>query len=205
MKITFDSNSIIKFSDFTHILFNCFQAYFGTEATLCAAYPKVNTDDNDLQTPIITYKYRKEPMEVGSVTKNTEFKPRLRFTEMVKTEDGQSLQVDIFGKMFSYEVIFEVWGIDGKEAEETSEKFEDFMSCYTEYFRSQGVANIVFQRIEPDNNHKQWRSDLVRRGIVYQLVIDEVTSIQHSNIKSITAEVSQKYSHSFDMFTSDMI
>jgi hypothetical protein len=144
-------------------------------------------------------------MEVGSINKNTEYKPRLRFTETIETEDGNSLQVDIFGKMFSYGVLFEVWGIDGKEAEETTEKFEEFMNCYTEYFRSQGVANIIFQRIDPDQNHQQWRSDLIRRGIGYQIVIDEVTSIQQTNIKNITASISQKYIHSFDVFSSDMI
>lgn len=205
MKVTFDSNSIIKFSDFVRILSSCFQAFFGIDVTLCAAYPKINTDTDVLKTPLITYKYRKEPMEIGSVSKNTEFKQRLRFSENIETEDGKNLQVDIFGKMFSYDVLFEVWAVDGKEAEETTEKFEDFMNCYTEYFRSQGVANIIFQQIDPDQNHKQWRSDLIRRGIRYQVVIDEVTSIQQSNIKSITAEISQKYSRSFDVLSSDMI
>lgn len=205
MKVNFDSNSIIKFSDFIRLLSNCFKAFFGADVTLCAAYPKINTDSDVLGTPLITYKYSKVPMEIGSVTKNTEFKPRLRFTETIQTDDGESLQVDIFGKMFSYGVMFEVWGIDGKEAEDTTEKFEEFMNCYTEYFRSQGVANIVFQRIDPDQNHQQWRSDLIRRCISYQVVIDEVTSIQQTNIKSIAAELSQKYIHSFDVLSSDMI
>ena len=150
MVINFSDNGIMKFSNFVEVLQKCFNSYFGIDnATLCAAYPSVVPDDNELKLPIITYKYSKTPSEIGSVAKNTELKPRHRETIVVFPNDNKKengVHVDVYGQKFSYKVQFEVWATNGQQVDEYTEKFEIFMNTYSAYFKSKGIINLIFIR-----------------------------------------------------------
>lgn len=191
MKINYKDKAICRFSNFVTILESCFKSYFGIDdATLCAAYPSIVPDDNELKLPIITYKYAKIPAVLGSVAKNTELKPRHRETIKVYPDknDEHGVIVDVYGQTFSYQVSFEVWGSNGEQADIYTEKFETFMNTYASYFKHCGISNLIFKSIDPSQEKNQWRSDLIKRELKYEMILDEITNFQQHDIKSIITE-----------------
>jgi hypothetical protein len=209
MIINFKDQGVFNFSGFMEILNKCFNSYFGVDnATLCAAYPSVVPDDNELKLPIITYKYSKVPAELGSVSKNTELKPRLRETIKIYPDGNDSsdgVHVDVWGQTFMYSVSFEVWATNGQQSDELTEKFETFMNTYSPYFKSRGVNNLVFKYINPAQEKNQWRSDLIRREINYEMLLDEITNFHTHSIKNITAGVSTDFSMQYVVLSDEDI
>lgn len=209
MIINFKDKGVFNFSGFIEILNKCFNSYFGiNNATLCAAYPSVIPDNNELKLPIITYKYAKIPAEIGSVTKNTELKPRHRETITVypdpdNPDDG--MHVDVYGQQFMYKISFEVWGTNGQQADEYTEKFERFMNTYSPYFKSRGIGNLIFKRIDPTQEKNQWRSDLIKRELHYEMLLDEITNFHAHSIKSITAGISTEFTSQYTILSDEDI
>lgn len=207
MRVDLSEKKIFKFSSFIELLMNSFNSYFGKDsAVFCAAYPKVSptatsgdSTFSQLTTPIFTYKYEKTPCIVGSIEKNQEIKPRRRGAEKIKDDEGNDVLVEIYAQRFTYTLTFELWAQNGLEAEQYSEKFQEFMNSYIPYFMDCGCENIIFTKLSADQNEKQWRSDLIRREFSYRLDLDELTNIQRTDIKSILMNLKPTFNYSYQV------
>ena len=162
-----------------------------------SAYPKTS-DSKDITPPIITYSIlNKTPGAVGS--KNTsEIKPRHREFIKIEDEKGNTTNVELFGQLFDYTILFELWAEDGEEADELSERFQYFMSQYIGYFKKAGVSEIVFENMDGTVGNPQWRTDLISRNVIYRVRLDEVTGIRCPSIEDVTVDAIL-HKTSFDM------
>lgn len=207
MRVDLSEKKIFKFSSFIELLMNSFNSFFGKDsAVFCAAYPNVSptatssgSTFSQLTTPIFTYKYEKVPCMMGSIEKNQEIKPRRRGSETIIGDDGNEVLVEIYAQRFTYTLTFELWAENGEEAEKYSERFQEFMNSYIPYFIDCGCENIIFLKLNADQNEKQWRSDLIRREFKYRLDLDELTNIQRTDIKSILVNFKPTFSYSYQI------
>jgi len=162
-----------------------YAAWGKDKVQLMSAYPN-KTDAQNISPPIITYSIlSKTP---GAFKNSAEIKPRYRETiivnEIVKGEERE-IPIELYGQTFDYKILFELWSENGDSADELVEKFQLFMSQYTGYMKKVGVIEVLFDRMEGSNGSGEWKTDLIKRDMIYHIRLDEVTSIRCSLIEEV--------------------
>lgn len=184
MEINLTSSTILSYRDLMRTIQGRLYTSWGIDKIrFTSAYPKKTESDN-IVPPIITYSIiSKSP---GAFGKNTnEIKPRHRETLKVK-EGDKDILIDLQGQMFDYKVLFEVWAEDGDSADELAERFQQFMFQYTGYFKKAGVVEVIFEGIESGGTGTQWKTDLIKRSVIYLIRLDEVSGARCPAIEEIT-------------------
>lgn len=188
MQVNIDNRRISNMIDLMQLIEKLLTASWGSDAvTFTAAYPQVQYS-KDMVTPIITYKVKsKKP---GGFKSSTERKPRLRDTVVLEGTnlpiDGETLE--IWGHMFDYYVEFEVWGQDGKEADEIAQRFQAFIVKYSGFLGQSGADRFWFEELISNDESDRWRTDLMCRSITYRVRIDEIVAAKIPAIENIDLE-----------------
>jgi hypothetical protein len=184
MNIALESQKFLNIGDFFRTLQACLAARFGKDAlTFTAAYP--NTTADDLTTPLLTYYYRQEP---GTYGKTVERKPRHAGDESVILPDGRPATVGVNRQRFEYFTTFEVWERDGVAADELATTLRQYILSLTAYFQRLGLGDILFVRMDGTQSEHQWKTDLVRRELVFQIVLDEFTNLTSPTMLAFSVE-----------------
>ena len=63
---------------------------------------------------------------------------------------------------------------------------EDTIFTYSGYFKSKGVAEIVFKRHFTDRNYDRYRQWLSVRSLQYDIEIEKLTTVFDTTIESIS-------------------
>lgn len=188
MQVNVDSRTVTNLADLMQLIEKLIIASWGSDAvTFVSAYPQT-TFSKDMVTPIITYKVKSKVP--GRFKSASERKPRLRDRIIIKNTnlpiDGETL--DIWGQMFDYFVEFEVWGKDGKEADDIANRFQSFINKYKSVLVEAGANRFLFEELTSNDDQDRWRTDLRCRSIVYHIRIDEVVSASIPSIENISLE-----------------
>lgn len=186
MQINLTSATISTYRDLMKTIQQVLYASWGKDKVrLTSAYPKKTEGDNIIP-PIITYSIvRKIP---GVLKGSSEIKPRQREVINIQDEQGHTVPLELLGHLFDYTILFEVWEGDGDAADELAERFQHFMTQYTGYFKKAGVNEMIFDRMDSTLGTPEWRSDLVKRNIVYFVRLDEITGATCPVIEDITVD-----------------
>jgi hypothetical protein len=161
-----------------------------------SAYPK-QTEANNLVPPIITYSIVSKTPGAFGPSNTIERKQRFRETITVN-EKGKEIPVELMGQVFDYKVSFEIWADNGDSADELAERFQLFISQYTGYLKKVGVLEILFERMEGESEGTQWKTDLIKRRIVYHIRLDEVSGIKCPSIEEIVIKTLM-HDNAYDM------
>lgn len=175
MIVNIQSPQIQNYRDLMRTLKQLLEAAWGkNNVRFVAAYPK-STDATNIKTPFITYSVvSKAPGEFKSAS---ELKPRYRETIFVE-EKGKQIPIELYGQMFDYRILFEIWADDGDSADELVERFQLFMAQYAGFLKKKGVTEILFDEMTGDEASGKWKTDLIRRRIIYRIRLEEVTQIK---------------------------
>jgi hypothetical protein len=180
MNIALESQELMNIGDWFRTLQACVTARYGKDKlSFTAAYP--NNLADDLRTPMITYYYRQSP---GSFGNSTERKPRQgpEGPITVDNTEGQSQSIVLMRQRFDYFVTFEIWESDGVKADELAQEFRRYLISLNQYFIKLGVGDMLFLSLDGTQNERQWRTDLVRRELQFQVVMDEITNVTSPNM-----------------------
>ena len=184
MNIALQSQQFLNIEDFFRTLQACLTARYGQDRLrFTAAYP--DTPDDDLRTPLLTYHYRQEPGRFGQ---NAERKPRHAGDASVLRPDGQAAVVSLFRQRFEYRITFEVWERNGVLADALALELRRYFSELVPYFQKLGASEFLFVLLDGSRPERQWKTDLVRRELVYQLVMDEITNVTSPAMLAFSVE-----------------
>lgn len=184
MDININSSTIVSYRDFMRTLQKLLYAAWGRDKVMfVSAYPS-NADSVNIKTPIITYSVSSK--KAGSFKTSSEIKSRLRDVIRLENEEGNEFSVELFGQVFEYRILFECWAEDGDSADELLERFQRFMSQYTGYLKKEGALEVIFESADGNESEFKWKTDLIKRNIVYYVRLDEITSAQCGKIEEIT-------------------
>lgn len=188
MIINLESQKFITILDFFRTLQECSITNFGRDnIKVYSAYPN-DTDIQDIKTPIVTYYYNQSPGSFGS-SNTKEIRGRQVLAEgTYKSSNGRDVKIIICRQRFDYRIVFETWETSGERADRFTHEFRNFLSTLTGFFQGLGIASIIFQGCNGDQNEKQWKTDLVRRELVYQVSMDEITSVTSPTISAFGIE-----------------
>lgn len=187
MEINITSSTVMSYRDLMRTIQKLLYTSWGNnKVRFTSAYPKKATTEN-VAPPIITYKVlSKTPGAFGSKN-TTELKPRHRETITIE-EAGKKIAVEFLGQVFDYKILFELWSEDGESADELVERFQQFMFQYTGFLKKIGVSEIFFESMDSDSGSAEWKTDLIKRSIVYHIRLDEVLGIRSSVIENIITD-----------------
>lgn len=180
------ANGTCDFEGFTDIIFRLLNAAWGTGwGTFVEAFPN-NTDPQNIQTPVISYKLTQ--MLPGKIGKDgtREIKPRHRDT--IFPSDDPTTAIDIFGRIFDSIVEFEIWEENNTKASKLATKFIDFMDMYTGYIKQQGVKEIIFQKFSNDTT-TGWNENIVSRKVEYFVRFEHLNQINSDTLQKVTGQV----------------
>lgn len=178
-----------NFDQFTDIVLRLLNAAWGEKwGTFCEAFPN-GREPNNVKLPAITYTLKQ--MQPGIIGKQgtREIKPRHRGTFRQDVNGVGPRVVEVFGRVFDCEVIFEVWEENNTKATNLATKFMDFMDMYTGYIKSQGVKEIIFQNYSNDMESGQWRDNIVCRSLKYYVRLEHLSEMPSDVIEKVTGSV----------------
>lgn len=178
-----------NFDQFTDIMLRLLNAAWGENwGTFCEAFPN-GLEPNNVQLPVITYTLKE--MIPGVIGKNgtREIKPRYRDTFFQEVNGSGPKAVEIYGRVFDCKVLFEIWEENNVKATKLATQFMDFMDMYTGYIKSQGVREIIFQKLDNNTEAGQWRDSIVCRRFEYYLKLEHLNEIPTDLIEKVTGMV----------------
>lgn len=134
-----------EFTDLVHRLLN--SAWGSDWGNFSEAFPQ-GSDARNVKLPVITYTVEsKTPGQVGK-DGTKEIKPRFRETyDPAVPVDDSMAKINVYSQTFDYIVRFDVWEENNQKLAKIADRFEDFMMTYLGYFMSQGVGQLVFQKM----------------------------------------------------------
>ena len=138
--------------------------------------------DNDkmLDHPVILY-------EVVDRTPKLELKPRQLEEVIEEIEPGkQTRHGRTWSQRFSCVIQFNVVASDYATANAVMSTLEDTIFTYTGYFKSKGVAELVFRRHFTDKTYDRYRQWLSVRSLQYDIEIEKLTTVFDTTIEEIS-------------------
>lgn len=184
------SSQACDLNQFTSLIHRMLRAAWGKDwGTFCEAFPN-GRDPQDITLPAITYLVKtKRPGIVGK-DGTREIKPRFREHFILPEGTNSSAQaVNVYAQWLDHEIAFEVWEETNTALVELAERFEDFMMTYAGYFKSQGVGEIIFDRMVTGYESKKWRDNLVCRHYTYYVRLEKHVVVPVDVIKEIIGKV----------------
>lgn len=137
-------------------------------------------DDKELEHPVILY-------ELVNRIPKLERKPRLLETIIEETDDeGNKRLGRTWSQRFSCVIQFNVVASDYLTANAVMNTLEDTIFTYSGYFKSKGVAELVFKRHFTDRNYDRYRQWLSVRSLQYDIEIEKLTTVFDTTIESIS-------------------
>jgi len=137
-------------------------------------------DDKTLDHPVILY-------EVVNRVPKLELKPRQleEITEQIDP-DQQIRHGRTWSQRFSCVIQFNVVASDYATANAVMTTLEDTIFTYTGYFKSKGVAELVFKRHYTDKTYDRYRQWLSVRSLQYDIEIEKLTTVFDTTIEEIS-------------------
>ena len=137
-------------------------------------------NEKNLDHPIILY-------EVINRVPKLERKPR-QLEEIVEriNPDEQTRLGRIWSQRFSCVIQFNVVASDYITANAVMTTLEDTIFTYTGYFKSKGVAELIFKRHFTDKTYDRYRQWLSVRSLQYDIEIEKLTTVFDTTIEEIS-------------------
>lgn len=137
-------------------------------------------DDKTLDHPVILY-------EVVDRVPKLERKPR-QLEEIVEQidPDQQTRRGRTWSQRFSCVIQFNVIASDYATANAVMSTLEDTIFTYTGYFKSKGVAELIFRRHFTDKTYDRYRQWLSVRSLQYDIEIEKLTTVFDTTIEEIS-------------------
>lgn len=184
MNVSLQSQNFLTITDFFRTLQASLYARYGSDRiSFTAAYPAITNED--IRTPLITYYFRQEPSQFGSVK---EIKPRHGEDVVVDLPEGGTGTVSLYRQRFDYFVTFEIWERDGVTADDLAQEFRRYLVGLTQYFKRLGLADLIFLGMNGEQNERRWRTDLVCRQLNFQLAMDEISNVTWPNMLAFSIQ-----------------
>lgn len=178
-----------NFDEFTDIVMRLLNAAWGEGwGTFCEAFPNGREPEN-VNLPVITYLLKE--MQPGIISKSgtREIKPRHRGTFRNEVNGTGPRIVEVFGRVFDCEVVFEVWAENNTKATKLATKFMDFMDLYTGFIKNQGVKEVIFQKYTNETESGEWRDTIVCRSLYYYVRLEHLNEVPSDVIEKVTGTV----------------
>lgn len=188
MELVLNTKTISNYTSLMKVLRSALIANW-SGVTFTSTSPKISPTES-VPTPIITYIL--ESKEPGEMKNAKELKPRLRGTITVEdsTPDGGSTSggaMEVWGQMFDYVIAFNIYGSSEDEADETADRFQQFMFKYTGYLKKLGVSELLFLSMR-NSPEEGTRANLACRTIRYFIRLDEVVGIKVPHVEKVIIE-----------------
>lgn len=174
-----------NFDEFTDVVMRLLNAAWGPQwGTFSEAFPNGRDSDN-VTMPVITYLLKE--MVPGVIGKGgvREIKPRRRD---IVLDNGMAME--IYGRVFDCIVVFEIWEENNSKATKLATQFMEFIDMYTGYIKSQGVKEIILQRMDNNTVSGEWRDNIVCRKLEYYVRLEHLSEVQSDVISKVTASIS---------------
>lgn len=137
-------------------------------------------DEKNLNNPVILY-------EVIDRVPKLERKPRQLEDVIEEKEPGKQTRLGrIWSQRFSCIVQFNIVASDYVTANEVMTTLEDTIFTYTGYFKSKGVAELIFRRHFTDKSYDRYRQGLSVRSLQYDIEIEKLTTVFDTTIEEIS-------------------
>ena len=137
-------------------------------------------DEKNLNHPVILY-------EIVNRVPKLERKPRQLEDIIEETgPDNQKRLGRIWSQRFSCVVQFNVIASDYITANAVMSTLEDTIFTYTGYFKSKGVAELIFRRHFTDKAYDRYRQGLSVRSLQYDIEIEKLTTVFDTTIEEIS-------------------
>lgn len=137
-------------------------------------------DDKTLNHPVILY-------ELVNRIPKLERKPR-QFEDIIEETgpDGRHRFGRIWSQRFSCVIQFNIIASDYSTANKVMDTLEDTILTYTGYFKSKGVAELIFKRHFTDKTYDRYRQWLSVRSLQYDIEIEKLTTVFDTTIEDIS-------------------
>lgn len=179
-----------NFDEFTDVIKRLLDAAWGEGwGTFCEAFPN-GTDPNNVDLPVITYLLKE--MKPGVISKDgrRELKARHRGTFRQEVNGTGPRIVEVYGRVFDCQVVFEVWAENNTKATELASRFMDFMDMYVGFIKSQGVKEVFFETYTNETESGEWRDSIVCRSLYYHVRLERLYEVPSDVIEKVTGSVS---------------
>ena len=100
--------------------------------------------------------------------------------------DGQTRIGRTWSQRFSCVIQFNVVASDYSTANAVMTTLEDTIFTYTGYFKSKGVAELIFKRHFTDKTYDRYRQWLSVRSLQYDIAIEKLTTVFDTTIEEIS-------------------
>lgn len=179
-----------NFDQFTDIIHRLLNAAWGQDwGIFCEAFPN-GTNPNSVNLPIITYLLKEMTPGVISKSGTKEIKARHRASYRQEVDGNGPKAVDVYGRVFDCEVVFEIWEENNTKATKLATRFMEFMDMYTGYIKSQGVKEVIFQRYSNETESGEWKDSIVCRSLYYYVRLEHLFEVPSDVIEKVTGMVS---------------
>lgn len=187
MAMSLDGSTIIRFKDFRDLLNQLVEEKL--DAKFIAAYP-TDEDFNNINEPIIAYRYLKRPYETEKGFK--ERKPRYRKI-LLSEEHNLPIEesLEVYGQKFEYEIDFEIYARNNFVMEELLEKFENLIFNYMPYFVRHGVEQLIFVQSSKEEKVEEPDLNLLKKTVTYQMILDSIVGVRRKDINKISFDINE--------------
>lgn len=183
------AQSSSNFDEFTDIIKRLLDAAWGEDwGTFCEAFPN-GTNPNNVDLPVITYLLKE--MVPGTISKEgrRELKPRHRGTFRQEINGTGPQIVEVYGRVFDCEVVFEVWAENNTKATKLATRFMDFIDMYVGFIKGQGVKEVFFQKYTNETESGEWKDSIVCRSLYYHVRLEHLHEVPSDVIEKVTGSV----------------
>jgi hypothetical protein len=178
-----------NFDQFTDIVMRLLNAAWGEGwGTFCEAFPN-GTEPNSVKLPVITYMLKEMVPGVIGNQGTREIKPRHRGSFKQEADGIGPQHIDVYGRVFDCEVVFEIWEENNTKATELATRFMDFMDMYTGYIKSQGVKEVIFRRYSNEMESGEWKDSISCRSLYYYVRLEHLNEVPSDVIEKVTGIV----------------
>ncbi len=119
------------------------------------------------------------------------FKPKL--TDIMMEEDGEGNQTGdaflVYRQWFDYNVEFDIYGRNSKEARMLCKRFENLLAVYAGYLKRHGISEIWFEQETHPKCSLNYDESAYMRSIYYYIRFEAITPIRQSTINRINTEI----------------
>ncbi len=119
------------------------------------------------------------------------FKPKL--TDIIMEEDGEGNQTGdaflVYRQWFDYNVEFDIYGRNSKEARMLCKRFENLLAVYAGYLKRHGISEIWFEQETHPKCSLNYDESAYMRSIYYYIRFEAITPIRQSTINRINTEI----------------
>lgn len=147
--------------------------------------------EDNIQGEVITYSVlnRKpgliESLPMDGIMGNGKRQRVRLFREAVDDPDNPGMKIFTFGQWFDNLVVFNIWALTNKVANQRALWFEDLIENWRWYFEASGISKIYYHERLEDKGLSPDNRKLVCRPLVYYVRTEKVTNVHEVNLRSL--------------------